>query len=111
MSSKKKVALEASGYLSANGLKMYYETAGSGPPLILVHGGLCTTTMWRGAVPKLAQHFHVIAIDSRSHGRTNNPSGTITYRLMADDVAAFIKATGLVKPFVLWLQRRRPDPA
>lgn len=97
---KKKQVWQASGYIAANGLQIFYESVGQGQPLILLHGGSATLAMWRGLVPRLAQHFQVIAIDNRGHGKTDNPTGKMTYRLMADDVAAFIKVTGLVKPFL-----------
>src|SRR3954452_22172908 len=39
--------------------------------------------------------------DSRGHGRTDNPHGTLSYPMMADDAASFILALGLEKPLVL----------
>jgi pimeloyl-ACP methyl ester carboxylesterase len=83
-----------------NGLKMYYEEHGSGEPLILLHGGTVTSSMWQTHIPFFAQHFRVIAPDSRGHGRTNNPTGEFSYRLMAGDVAAFVQALGLTKPLI-----------
>jgi pimeloyl-ACP methyl ester carboxylesterase len=47
-----------------------------------------------------AEHFRIIAVDSRGHGKTDNPSGEFSYKLMADDVAALTKALNLEKPFV-----------
>lgn len=87
-------------YMQANGLNMYYEEFGSGEPLILLHGGTVTSSMWQSQIPSFAQHFRVMALDSRGHGRTNNPTGQFSYRLMADDVAAFIEAMGITKPLI-----------
>jgi len=42
----------------------------------------------------------VITPDSRAHGRTDNPTAELSYRLMADDVAAFIQALDLTNPLV-----------
>ena len=42
----------------------------------------------------------MITPDSRGHGRTANPTGAMTYRLMADDVAALIEALALTKPLI-----------
>ena len=86
--------------ISANGLYIYYEEKGSGPPLILLHGGTATSSMWQPQIPSLAQHFKVITPDSRGHGKTDNPTGEFSYRLMADDVVAFIHALGLPRPLV-----------
>ena len=87
-------------YVSANSLEIYYEEYGSGEPLILLHGGTVTSQMWQPHIPFFAQHFRVIAPDSRGHGHTNNPIGELSYRMMADDVAAFIQALDLKKPLI-----------
>jgi pimeloyl-ACP methyl ester carboxylesterase len=87
-------------YVQVNGLNMYYEEYGSGNPLILLHGGIATSSMWQPHMPSFAKHFRVIALDSRGHGRTNNPTGKFSYRLMADDVAGLVEALGLIKPLI-----------
>jgi len=87
-------------YVQVNGLNMYYEEYGSGESLILLHGGAATSQMWQPHIPSFAKHFMVIAPDSRGHGRTNNPKGELSYRLMADDVAAFVHTLGLTEPLV-----------
>jgi pimeloyl-ACP methyl ester carboxylesterase len=86
--------------VQVNGLNMYYEEYGNGRPLILLHGGTVSSNMWRPFLPTFVPHFRVITPDSRGHGRTNNPTGKLSYRLMADDVAAFIQACNLSKPLV-----------
>ncbi len=100
MTSKESRELQSSGYVLANGLQIYYESVGSGKPLVLLHGGTLTLQMWNDLLPQFSPHFKVIMIDSRGHGKTNNPSGQITYRLMADDVAEFIREAGLEKPLI-----------
>ena len=92
---------DTSGYLYANGLQMYYESFGTGQPLILLHGGTATVASWYGHIPTFAQHFKTIAVDSRGHGKTDNPAGELSYMTMADDVAAFIRAMRLNAPLVL----------
>lgn len=87
-------------YLQVNDLNIYYEVHGLGEPLILLHGGGLTCKMWQPHVPAFTKHFHVIALDSRGHGNTDNPAGTLTYRAMAGDVAAFIQTMGLNRPYV-----------
>lgn len=92
---------DACGYVSANGLRMYYEAYGEGEPLILLHGGTATVSSWYGHIPTYAKHFRTIAVDSRGHGKTDNPANELNYATMADDVAAFIQALGLNAPIVL----------
>jgi pimeloyl-ACP methyl ester carboxylesterase len=87
-------------YVKANGLSMYYNEYGSGKPLILLHGGTVSSSMWQPHISSFARNFRVITPDSRAHGRTNNPSGELSYHLMADDVVAFIQALDLPKPLL-----------
>jgi pimeloyl-ACP methyl ester carboxylesterase len=79
---------------------MYYQELGIGPPLLLIHGGTGTSANWHPYMSTFARHFHVVAPDSRAHGRTNNPAGRLSYRAMADDIAALIQALGLEQPRV-----------
>ena len=87
-------------YVKANGLNIYYEDNGTGEPLLLLHGGTVNLQMWEHSRAAFAEQFRVIALDSRGHGRTNNPAGTLSYRLMADDVAALVQALELQKPLI-----------
>ena len=87
-------------YAQVNGLDMYYEEYGSGKPLILLHSGTATSHMWQPHISSFIPHFRVITLDSRAHGRTDNPIAELSYHLMADDVAAFIQALNLTKPVV-----------
>jgi pimeloyl-ACP methyl ester carboxylesterase len=87
-------------YIQANGINIHYEEYGSGAPLILLHGGTSTLEEWQAHIPSFAPHFQVYALDSRAHGKTDNPLGRLSYRMMADDVATFIQALGLTRPLV-----------
>ncbi|MBX2991314.1 MAG: alpha/beta fold hydrolase [Bacteroidetes bacterium] len=72
--------------ISSKDCAIYYEEHGSGEPLILLPGLLGTIeSHWRRFIPDFARHFHVIAVDLRGHGRTNNPSRRIRlHQLVAD---------------------------
>jgi pimeloyl-ACP methyl ester carboxylesterase len=84
----------------ANGLDIYYEERGRGRPLILIHGGTLTGQSWEPYLPSFAAHFRVIMPDTRGHGRTANPGGQMSFRLIADDVASLAQALGLEKPLI-----------
>lgn len=88
-------------YIQANGLHIYCQEAGAGQPLLLLHGGTATSNSWHDFVPMLAQQFRVIAPDFRAHGRTANPTGALSYRLLADDVAALVQALEITKPLMM----------
>ncbi|MBI5472603.1 MAG: alpha/beta fold hydrolase [Ignavibacteriae bacterium] len=73
-------------YIRSKDAAIYYEEHGSGETLILLPGLVGTIeSHWRRFIPEFAKHFHVIAVDLRGHGRTNNPSAQLhLYTLVAD---------------------------
>jgi pimeloyl-ACP methyl ester carboxylesterase len=85
-------------YAEVNGINLYYETHGSGRPLILLHGGLGSGEMFGDILPTLADHHQVIAVDLQGHGRTADIDRPIDVRLMAGDIAALIDHLGLDQP-------------
>jgi pimeloyl-ACP methyl ester carboxylesterase len=85
-------------YAQVNGINLYYETHGSGRPLILLHGGLGSGEMFGPVRSTLSERHQVIAVDLQGHGRTADIDRPIDPRLMADDIAALIDHLGLDKP-------------
>ncbi len=85
-------------YADVNGINLYYETLGTGRPMILLHGGLGSGEMFGPILPMLAERHQVIAVDLQGHGRTADIDRPIDIRLMADDIAALIDHLGLEKP-------------
>jgi pimeloyl-ACP methyl ester carboxylesterase len=88
-------------YADVNGINLYYETYGSGRPLVLLHGGLGSGEMFGPILPTLADHHQVIAVDLQGHGRTADIDRPLDVRLMADDIGALIDHLGLRKPDVV----------
>jgi pimeloyl-ACP methyl ester carboxylesterase len=88
-------------YAEVNGINLYYETQGSGRPLVLLHGGLGSGEMFGPLLPVLAERHHVIAVDLQGHGRTADIDRPIDLRLMAGDIAALIDHLGLATPDVV----------
>jgi pimeloyl-ACP methyl ester carboxylesterase len=74
--------------VSVNGMEMYYEIHGQGEPLVLMHGFLGTSQMWRPFIEEFSQYYLLIIPDLRGHGRSNNPTPTEIYstRQAAKDV-------------------------
>ena len=64
-----------SGYLEVNGAKLYYEEAGQGFPVILVHAGIADRRMWDDQFPVLAQSYRTIRYDMRGFGKSKMPPG------------------------------------
>lgn len=90
------------GYVSVNGLEMYYEFHGNGQPLVLLHGAFSAIgTSFGGLIPGLAKTRQVIAFELQGHGRTADIDRPLSMDLMADDIAAAIKALGFETADVL----------
>ncbi|HVH64813.1 MAG TPA: alpha/beta hydrolase [Candidatus Acidoferrum sp.] len=88
-------------YAAVNGLNLYYETHGTGRPVILLHGGLGSGEMFGPVIPILAEKRQVVTVDLQGHGRTSDIDRPIDVKLMADDIAALIDHLNLDKPDVV----------
>jgi len=91
----------AGAYADVNGINLYYETHGSGRPLVLLHGGLGSGEMFGPILPRLAESHQVIAVDLQGHGRTADVDRPITLEAMADDIGALIGHLGVGRPDVM----------
>ncbi len=88
-------------YADVNGLHLYYETHGTGSPLILLHGGLMSGESFGPQLPALSERHQVITVDLQGHGRTADIDRPLDHALMADDIAALIDHLGLEKPDIV----------
>ena len=84
-----------SGYAPVDGVDVYWESRGSGgTPLLMVHGGYGTTTMF-GPVPDLlAEDRQVVAIELEGHGHTRNTTRPFTWERLGDQVAGVVRHLG-----------------
>lgn len=78
-----------------NGFTMHYLTAGSGDPVILLHGYAQTSHMWRPLMAELARTHTVIAPDLRGFGGSGKPEGGYEKKSMAQDVHALAQSLGI----------------
>jgi pimeloyl-ACP methyl ester carboxylesterase len=84
------------GYVEHDGAQIWYATYGSGPPVILLHGGLGHSGNWGYQVPALLRRgYRAVVIDSRGHGRSTRDERPFTYELMASDVLGVMDALHL----------------
>jgi pimeloyl-ACP methyl ester carboxylesterase len=81
----------ASGTFTHEGVKLYFETYGTGEPLLLVHGNGMSIGSMAAQIDFFKSHRKVIAMDSRDHGRSADSDSPITYERMTDDLAALIE--------------------
>ena len=84
----------------ANGIEIYYETHGEGPPLLLIMGLGANATAWWKQIPAFAEHYRVIAFDNRGAGRSEKPAGPYSIPQMADDADALMDALGVASSHV-----------
>jgi pimeloyl-ACP methyl ester carboxylesterase len=78
-------------YAPVNGLQLYYETRGTGRPLVLLHGGLMTIDLNFGPLLEpLARSRQVIAVELQGHGHTADTDRPMTIEALADDVVALL---------------------
>jgi 3-oxoadipate enol-lactonase len=63
------------GFLGPKGAQLYYEVAGTGHPLLLIHAGVADSRMWDDQFELFAQHYRVIRYDLRGFGQSEVPAG------------------------------------
>lgn len=81
----------AGGTFVHDGVTLYYETYGAGQPLLLVHGNGFSIGSLAAQIAFFKEHYKVIAMDSRDHGRSSDSEEPLTYEKMTDDLAALIE--------------------
>jgi 2-hydroxy-6-oxonona-2,4-dienedioate hydrolase len=90
-----------SNFIKVNGIRTHFLEAGSGDPVLLVHGagpGASAWSGWREAIPALAGQFHVIALDTLGFGLTDKPTNIVyTDQASVNHLSAFIDALCLDK--------------
>ena len=89
-----------------SGATINFVTAGSGPPLLLMHGYPETHIMWRKVAPQLAKKFTVVAADLRGYGDSSKPAGggdhaAYSKRVMAQDQVEVMNSLGFQKFLVV----------
>src|SRR5207245_8925295 len=85
-------------YAPVNGLQLYYETRGSGRPLVLLHGGLMTIDLNFGPLLEpLAASRQVIAVELQGHGHTADTDRAMTIEALAGDVIALLDHLGIAE--------------
>jgi pimeloyl-ACP methyl ester carboxylesterase len=92
-----------------NGLAIAYQSAGEGPPLVLVHGAAVDGRMWQPQVADLADEFTVVAWDEPGAGRSSDVPADFGLPDYANCLAALIDAVGLGPAHVAGLSWAAPS--
>jgi pimeloyl-ACP methyl ester carboxylesterase len=79
-------------FAEVNGVRLHYLVAGSGDPIVLLHGFAETSHMWLPLIEKLSGKYTVIAPDLRGFGQSSAPEDGYTKKAMAQDIHALVKS-------------------
>jgi len=89
-------------FFQSNAVRIRYLVAGTGQPVILVHGWSASAEMWPALMNDLSRDHEVIAMDCRGHGRSDKPHDPSQYgNQMAMDVVRLMDHLGLKKAHVV----------
>lgn len=80
--------------IEANGIVQHVRIAGSGPPVVMLHGWPQTSYCWRKLVPDLARAHTIVAPDLRGFGGTDKPVDGYDKRNVANDIRELLAALG-----------------
>jgi pimeloyl-ACP methyl ester carboxylesterase len=86
-----------------NGLRVAYRRAGSGPPLVLLHGFICDSRVWRPQIDALSTDFDVIAWDCPGCGESSDPPEEFSMAQFADCLAGLLDEVGVKSAHLLGL--------
>ncbi len=89
--------------IKTGNFQIAYRRQGSGPALVLLHGGLADSRQWSRQLEELSDEFTVIAWDAPGCGESSDPPEHFSLSDYADCLADFIKKLGLQKPHILGL--------
>ena len=91
----------AGHYLDTRGFKLYYEVYGQGEPLLFIHGNGGSINNFSNQIPFFSKNHKVIVVDSRAHGKSIDPSDSLTFEMMADDFNALLDSLHLDSCYVI----------
>lgn len=92
------MAQSETGFLHAQGAPLYYEVAGQGHPLLLIHAGIADSRMWDQQFETFARQYRVIRFDLRGYGQSTVPAGAFANH---EDPAALLAFLGIEKAHVV----------
>jgi pimeloyl-ACP methyl ester carboxylesterase len=100
----------ADGYVETRGIRLTFSELGPthpahtsepAPVLVLVHGLSSNRHIWDLVAPDLARRYHVVALDQRGHGESDQPETGYDFASIVADLAAFLDALNLHQPVLL----------
>src|SRR5215472_9282142 len=106
---------DRSGYVTRDGVNVYYEVYGDGAPtfLLLPTWTVVHSRIWKAQIPYLARHFRVVTFDGRGNGKSDKPLETQAYRRQdyIEDAVAVLDATQTPRAIAVGLSLGGKDAA
>jgi len=87
--------------IEVGGRHVAFRRAGSGPAVVLLHGGVCDGRVWREQLESLADRYTVVVWDAPGCGGSADPPETFRLPDYADCLAALVDALGLERPAIV----------
>lgn len=87
-----------SGFASIDHAKIFYETAGKGIPLVMIHAGVADSRQWENEFSKFAQSYQVIRYDMRGYGKSEPVDGEFSHM---SDLVSLLDTLGIYDPIIL----------
>jgi 3-oxoadipate enol-lactonase len=84
-----------------NGVRIFYDLGGDGPPVLLVMGLGAPHVGWEAQLPAFRERYRAVAFDNRGCGQSGCPAGPYTIRAMAEDAIALLDALHMRKAHVV----------
>ena len=88
-------------HVTVGDLTIAHRRRGRGPALLLLHGAVCDSRVWRVELESFSDEFTVVAWDAPGCGESSDPPDAFRMTDFADCLAEFIDAVGLERPHVL----------
>lgn len=88
-------------YYPVRGIQLYTEQYGSGKPLLLFHGNGGSISSMASIIPYFSARYHVIAVDSRAHGKSIDRNDSLSFEMMADDMAELLKQMNINAAYLI----------
>jgi pimeloyl-ACP methyl ester carboxylesterase len=94
----------AVSHVDVGGLRIAYERAGAGPPILFLHGFVGDgRSTWQRQLEDLSDEYTVVAWDAPGAGRSDDPPASFLLPEYADCLAEFVNALGVTRPHVAGL--------
>jgi len=91
----------AGHYVTVNGVRLYYESYGKGPALLIMHGNDGSIVSMSCQIAYFARNHQVIAVDTRGRGKSDDGNERFTFEQQADDFAKLLDRIGIAKADLL----------